>query len=287
MHAAADADLTGDEQDVVDAHGRTPPVLGEDAQVAVVGDRDRDAEAQRAAGVSPPSGTSRQPRFGATSHEPVRLAHHAGDRHADADERPAGPRAHRRRDAGEVGHDIVDGEVAAGAIDPDLVEHLAAEPDDRGGHRVDDDLDREDDHGPVGDEADDRRRPPRRALWHGRLLGDEVRCRELADESADRAAGEPGRRDEVRPRLRALLVEAARTMARRLARRTVSLRWPSSTLPLRTGLCSSLANLCQTRTQHGRVSSHEWHVVRRTRGNGAQRRWRRRHGAARRQGRPA
>ena len=86
--------------------------------------------------------------------------------------------------------------MVAWAFDADLLEDRATEPDERDGERVDRDLEGEDDRvlrvGP-----DDRRRPARRAQRSCSLLRDEVGGHELADEAADRAAGEARAGDEL------------------------------------------------------------------------------------------
>ena len=87
--------------------------------------------------------------------------------------------------------------MAARLVDPDPVEDLPAEPDDRDGERVDLDVDGQDDRA-RGVQLDERRRAARGAERDRRPLGHEARRDELADEAADGAAGEPGLGDEVR-----------------------------------------------------------------------------------------
>ena len=61
--------------------------LGEGAEVGVVGDRDRGRYVERARPARSPSGTSRQPRFGAIDTNAVAPPDDADDRDADADQR--------------------------------------------------------------------------------------------------------------------------------------------------------------------------------------------------------
>ena len=177
-------------------------------------------------------------------HEAVAPPDDADDRHADADQRLAGgsPRPQVVRQLGEVGGDRLDRGVAAGAVDADALEDLAAEPDDGRGERVDRDLEGEDD-GAVRVEADDRRGPARDARRLGPLLGHEVGRRQLADEPADGAAGQarcarrarsarPGRRRGARGRSRS----GWRGGRSRCAARPL----PAASSP---GLCSFLPNV--------------------------------------------
>ena len=130
---AADADLAGDEQDVVDADRRAAPVLGQGAKVRLVGDQDRHGRAERAAPAARPSGTSRQPRFGAirpkpslrrttpTMATPTPIS--ASRRRAAPARRGARARPGRRRSSSTEC-------AAARPVDPDVLEDLAAEADD-------------------------------------------------------------------------------------------------------------------------------------------------------------
>ena len=116
--------------------------------------------------------------------EPVAAPDDARDRDADADERPpagadpgAAVGASSARSAAIVSSTDA---VPAARSTRTMLEDVAAQPDDRGGERVDGDLEGEDDRR-LGVRPDERRRPPGRALRRGPLLADEVR-------------GEPARR---------------------------------------------------------------------------------------------
>ena len=120
-HAAADADLARDEQQVVDAHRRAAPVLGQRAQVGIVGDRDRDVDRELARQQAPPSGTSTQPRLGAIDTSPSLR------RTTPATATPMPISGPSRRAARSVSASaarsatiVVDGEVAARAVDAHL-----------------------------------------------------------------------------------------------------------------------------------------------------------------------
>ena len=95
---------------------------------------------------------------------------------------------------------------------------------------------------PCGIEADDRRRPAGCARRLGALLGYEVGRRQLADQAADRAAGQAGPGHELGAR-RGPPAWSSRTIALRFARRTVSLRCPTASSRIVTGLCSFLPNV--------------------------------------------
>ena len=244
QHAAADADLARDEHHVVEADRGSATVLGEHPEVRLVGHRDGHAKVEqvlqpRAERDVPPAEVGRH------LHEPVGVPDDPGDCHANADQRTPGRGTHRPGEAREVASHIVHHEVSAGAIDAHLLEHLAAKADDRRRDRVHEDLDPEDD-GPVRDQADDGRRATRRALGDRRFLDHEACHGELADQPADGAPCQSGRRDELRAGLRTELVEAASDRG--------EVRPPHRLAPLAEldpadpqGLCSFLANLCQTR----------------------------------------
>ena len=115
----------------------------------------------------------------------------------------------------------------SGPIDPSVVEHRAAEPDGRCCRsELTADLEREDDP-PLGGRVDDGEGTPRDAEGDGALLVGKVGGDELADEPADGTASQPGARDES-DRARGPCTCSSRTIAERLARRTVSLRSPMS-----------------------------------------------------------
>ena len=168
-----------------------------------IGTATASARASRA-----PSGTSTQPRFGAIETTP------SSRRTTPATATPMpmiGPScagAQLAREVAQVGDDVVDRELPARPVDADLVEGPAAQPDDRGGDRVDQDLEAQDD-GSGRDEPDERRWPARRPETDGVVLGDEPGVGELTDQRADRTPGQAGGGDELGARLRPQLMEAA------------------------------------------------------------------------------
>ena len=106
--AAADADLARDEQDVVRADGRAPAMLGQRAEVGLVRDRDRDRQVEVAVVKASPSGTSRQPRFGAIETSPSERRTTPTTPTPDPDElveRPGAVAAQPVRQLGQVGAD--------------------------------------------------------------------------------------------------------------------------------------------------------------------------------------
>ena len=138
--------------------------------------------------------------------EAVAPADDARDGDPDPDERHVGAPAEVGRQRREVRDDVVDGQLHARAIQPDLLEPQAAEPDDRRRDRVDEDLEGED-RGARRVEPDERGGATRGAEPDRAVLGDEASRRELAHQGADRAAGEAGRRDEIGAGQRAALVQ--------------------------------------------------------------------------------
>ena len=177
----------------------------------------------------------------------------ADDGDADADERSSSGRRARGAAAASSARsadDVVDADACrVRPVDPDELEDVAAEPDHRGGQRVDGDLEGEHDRRRRGSGG----RPARggqACLERRRLLGRRGRRR-------------PARRCRPRIALRVRPVRAtsserdagplpwsSRTIALRFARRTVSLRWPRPSRRIATGLCSSLLKcVCETRTR--------------------------------------
>ena len=112
------------------------------------------------------------------------------------------------REVAQVGDDVVHRELAARPVDADLVEGPATQPDDRGGDRVDQDLEAQDD-GSGRDESDQRRWSARRPETDGVVLGDEPGVGELTDQRADRTPCQARGGDELGARLRSQLVQAA------------------------------------------------------------------------------
>ena len=206
-HAAAHADLARHVQDVVHADGRAAPRLAEDARVGVVHDGDRDGGRERA-------GEARAERnvdpaeVGGHRHQAVAAPHDAGHGHADADDRAVVAHGQVADQGREISDHVVHRQLDPGPLDADPLEGLAAEADDRDRDRVDEDLEAEN-GGAVRVQPDERRGPAGRAEGDGALLDDEAGGAELADERADRAAGEAGRGDELGTGKGAVLVEAA------------------------------------------------------------------------------
>ena len=153
---AADADLARDVQHVVIADGGPAAVLGQSPEVRLVGDRDRDAHVERP--IEPFAERDIAPaEVRGHRDEPVAPADDTDHGHADADESLVirAPPADGGGQGDETGHDFLDRRVAAGSVDPDLLEDAAAEPDDRDGQRVDLDIDGQD-HGAVRLDLDHR-----------------------------------------------------------------------------------------------------------------------------------
>ncbi len=179
--------------------------LAEDAGVGVVEDVDRHGRRERPREAAAERDVD-PAEVGGHRHDTVVSAHDARDRHADPDDRDVDPAEELVGQPREVRHDIVDGQLATRPLDANLVDGLAAQADDRGGDRVDEDLEAQ--HRCAGgDQADERGGATRRAEPDRRGLRHEPRGGELADQRADRAAGQPGRRDEVGAGQRTTLVE--------------------------------------------------------------------------------
>ncbi len=205
---AADPDLAGHEQDVVGSQRRPTADLREGAEVRLVGQVDRDPAPED------PFESLAEGNVGPTEvrrhrHEAIGPSDDADDGHPDRDLGSAGPsRADDPDELGEIVGDLVRGRMAARPIDPDVVEDLAAQPDDRRGERVDLDVERQDDRAlRVG--ADERRGSTGQPERCGRSLGHQAADDELADQAADRAPGQPGPRHQLRAGERALPMELA------------------------------------------------------------------------------
>ena len=247
--AAADADLAVDEQDVLGADGRAAPDLGQGAQVGIVGDRDRRRPVERERPGARPSGTSRQPRFGAIETKPSlrRTTPTIGD--ADADVRLArrSARAELGGQLGEVGRRSASTEEwPRGRSTRTQVEDLAAQADHGDGERIDGDLEGQDDRA-LGVQPDERRRPAGRAERRRALLGHETGVDELADEAADRAPGQAGPGDELGSGERAADVQLTDDRAQvRPANGLAPL--PDHDLPNRHVFCVPLFQMCAPQT---------------------------------------
>src|SRR5207247_10759504 len=109
---------------------------------------------------------------------------------------------------GQVVDDRDERGMTALAVDPDVLEDLAAEADQGGRERVDLDVEGKDQR-PIRCRVDQGRRPARRSEAGGAALADEASGDELADQAADRAPGEAGPRDEAGSRHRPAGVELA------------------------------------------------------------------------------
>ena len=137
--AAADADLAGHVQHVVDADGRAAPRLTDDARVGVVHHRDRKGgrestgEARAERDVDPA-------QVGGHRHHAVVAPDHARDRDADSDDGPVVALRQVGDEGREVGDDNIDRELDPGPVDTDPLEHLATEADDGNRDRVHEDL---------------------------------------------------------------------------------------------------------------------------------------------------
>ena len=154
-HTDADPDFSGHEQEIVDARRHTAAMLGEGAEVGLVGDRDRGVSAE-ALGEHlsewdiPPS------KVGSEVHEPVSPPRQTDDGDADAGEVvPDGHRGDQR--LGQL-DGVLDGlagrESTTLTVDADAVVHVSTESHRRHGDRVDGQLDGQDD-GTLGAGRDD------------------------------------------------------------------------------------------------------------------------------------
>ena len=176
-HAAADPDLAHDVNDVVDVDGRPAPVLGQAAEVRLVGDHERGVELE--GGRQPVAQRNVTPaEVRGVTHHPVGTADDACHRHADTGQ--GLPAAQRRKgwphEVHEVADDLIDVLVCARAVDALEPMDRAAEPDDRHRQRVDVDLQREDE-GLVGPGTDERGRPAGGAGGRAAMLGDQLGAR--------------------------------------------------------------------------------------------------------------
>ena len=192
--------------------GGAAPVLGQRAQVGVVGDGDGQAASAAPRSTRSPRATSRQPRFGRHPHEAVAPADDGHDRHPDADR--ATSRARLRARTWRVSS-TRSATVSSSERRPHArstrIDSTISPPSPTSGHgqRIDRDLERQDGRS-GGVRTDERRRPAGRAL--GRGAAPRARGRsddQVAQDGADPAAGEPGMLDEVGARHRPAQVQLA------------------------------------------------------------------------------
>ena len=155
--AGTDADVAGDVDEVVHPDGHPADVLGERAQVGVVGDRHRHVEAERGQDDAA-EGDVVPLEVGGQADQAVAAAHEAGDADPDADQ---------LRGVGDLLHDAADQSGDGGAHLPRLavaahrrlrpLQHASAQAD-AGHHRpVDPEVHRDDERTLLGD-ADPGRR---------------------------------------------------------------------------------------------------------------------------------
>ncbi len=186
-HAGADADVAGDVDQVVDADADPAPVLGESTEVGVVGQRDRDVDAQH--GPDDVAERDVDPvQVGREPDQAVAAPHQAGDADADADE---------RRRHGHVGEHPADQAADGGAHLPGLAavvdrrlhagQHPTAEAHQ--GHERPVDAEVDGDHvGPaVGQPHPCRRTSGTGARHHGDGAPGHPQRLELGDQAGDRA----------------------------------------------------------------------------------------------------
>ena len=145
-HADPDPDLAGDEEQVGDARPDTATMLAEGAEVGLVGDGDRNLDAE-ATGQHLAEGHIAPAEVGCEVDESVRPSREPDDGDADAGEVVLD--GHRRQQRlGEL-DGILDrlarGESTTRTVDADTVVQMATESDRRHGDRVDSQLDGEDD----------------------------------------------------------------------------------------------------------------------------------------------
>ena len=230
-------------------------MLGETAEVRLVGDRDRDvgpsASARRCPAARPPAEVrchrTRSRRSAGRRRRPPRRRRPAPRRRVAGDRRwPPGRRGRRRSSSTQVwprGRSIRTGSKTSppSPTSPPASESTA--------------ISRREHDGAVRVETDDGRRPARSAV-EGAPRSSVTRS--AADSSpmsaADGAARQTGPRDQLGARGRTGRW-SSRTMALRFARRTVSLRCRSPPDASITGLCSSLLKCCDRLVQGPAVSS--------------------------------
>src|SRR6478672_6563177 len=102
--------------------------------------------------------------------------------------------------------------MAARSVDPDVLEDLAAEADERGRERVDLDVEGED-HGPARLREDERRRPAGGSERGRPAFAHEAAGHQLAGQPADGAPGQARPGDEPRAGRRAVGVQDANDRA--------------------------------------------------------------------------
>ena len=155
-----------------------------------------------------PSGTSRQPRFGAIDTKPSLRR----TTPTTATPTPSSGSSAGRRARSVSASSARSAEIAATEAWPlgrsirVSSSDLAAQSDHGRRERIDGDLEGQHDAARRV-EADDGRRSAGRAVRSGALLGDEVGRGQLTDEAADRAARQTGPRHELGPRRRAAAMQ--------------------------------------------------------------------------------
>ena len=143
---AADADLARDEDHVVGAPAGTATQLRQRTEVGIVGDVDRQVQAERLADERAERDVAASRGSGRWRPRPSVRADHARDRDADADEGIAGEaeQLELRGELAQVLEDVLERRSVPRGGQPPMLEDLAAEAHDRGRRRVDGDLEGED-----------------------------------------------------------------------------------------------------------------------------------------------
>ena len=198
---STDADLTRDVDHLIEADGGAEAGFGERSEVGIVADRDRQTVGKEvgerlAHGDVDPADVRRG------DHQPVATANESRHRDTATDELtlpPFGvdiPAVEQRREVGDRGIDV---EAIAGAGEAHAAHQRTVEGDDRRADLVDEDLDRKGTDRSIVD-PDEGRRAPGAPVGFRRLFDHETEEFQLADESGDGTAGEPGCPHELRAR---------------------------------------------------------------------------------------
>ena len=127
--ASADADLAGEEEDVLRADGGAPAQLGERAEVGLVGHGDRQRRPPSAYGRTLGQRHVAPAEVRRHRHDAGVAAHDADHADADADHAVGVGQAAQdgAREGGEVGDGLVDRAPVAGTVQAHDIEHLAAD----------------------------------------------------------------------------------------------------------------------------------------------------------------